>query len=49
MLDVNGERVAAATGPGPGYRSGAAGFLVDTGAMLADAFAVRAITGNEAA
>ncbi|HEY3958552.1 MAG TPA: ADP-ribosylglycohydrolase family protein [Streptosporangiaceae bacterium] len=46
-LDVNGERIATATDPS--YRSGAAGFLVDTGTMLADAFAVRAITGEASA
>lgn len=46
---VNGERVAAVTDSDHAYRNGSAGFLVDTGTMLADGFVIRATTGEAAA
>jgi hypothetical protein len=37
-----GERVAEAADDDHAYRSGSAGFLVDTGTVLADGFVIRA-------
>jgi ADP-ribosylglycohydrolase len=41
-LRINGERVAEAADDDHPYRSGSAGFLVDTGTVLADGFVIKA-------
>jgi hypothetical protein len=49
MLRINGEHVAEAKDDDHAYRNGSAGFLVDTGTVLADGFVIRAAAGGAAA